>query len=101
MHMHIIFRVSYANGYWVCIENSGDKKRRKKERVAFNLFYLGVSKCLKGKLPDIAGDNNDNIDTGFLSCLSFQSTNHLNLDVEKHSLKIETKQQPKQNKLPR
>ena len=49
--------------------------------------YEGM--CLRGKLPHTAGDNNlEMIDRTFLFRLPTQSTNHLDLDIEKYSLKI-------------
>ena len=45
--------------------------------------------CLRGKLPDTAGDNNlEMIGRSFLSRLPSQSTNYLDLNMEKYSLKM-------------
>ena len=45
--------------------------------------------CLRGKLPHTAGDKRlQMIDRNFLSRLPTQSTNHLDLNMEKYSLKI-------------
>ena len=45
--------------------------------------------CLRGKLPHTAGDNNlQMIDRSFLFRLPTQSTNHLDLNMEKYSLKM-------------
>ena len=45
--------------------------------------------CKRGKLPHTAGDNNlQMIDRSFLSRLPTQPTNHLDLNMEKYSLKM-------------